>query len=61
MRARETQVARMVTRMKYSKGWGRVQTESDRKGGGASEVLLGQFAESNLVIYSEFENYEALV
>ena len=52
MRARETQVARMVTRMKYSKGWGRVQTESDRKGG--EQVLLGQFAESNLVIYYLF-------
>ena len=25
------------------------------------EQVLGQFAESNLVIYSEFENYEALV
>ena len=60
MRASETQVARMVTRMKYSKGWGRVQTQSQTEREG-EQVLLGQFAESNLVIYSEFENYEALV
>ena len=33
LRARETQVARMVTRMKYSKGWTKVQTESDRQSG----------------------------
>ena len=29
-RASDTQVARMVTRMKYSKGWTKVQTESDK-------------------------------